>query len=185
MFSSRVDSVATSAVGDNHDLKLAVDTVIAQISEVLTHNVPGVDPNAYYNYPDDNNPWLASLEPSDANLWPHITDLYYQLGLLVYGRPCGIIQDRSDTAVNSTPASWSMADADGDGVSDSMWVQIQDVNSSKGKPIYAAIRIIDNGGMLNANTGYWFNAAADPNRTDGSSQTQINLLALAQRPTRF
>jgi hypothetical protein len=192
LFSSRVDSVATSAVGDNHDLKLAVDTVVAQISEVLTNNVPRVDANGiyygtYYNYPDDNSPWLASLEPNDSGLWPHITDLYYQFGSyqfgsVAYGRSAGIIYDHSDTAVNSTPAFWSMADADGDGVSDSMWVQIQDVNSSKGKPIYAAIRIIDNGGMLNANTGYWFNVNADPNYTNGSSQTQINLLALAQRP---
>ncbi len=185
LFSSRVDSVATSAVEDNHDLKLAVDTVVSQISNVLTHNVPGVDPNGtYYNYPDDNSPWLASLEPNDSGLWPHITDLYYpyQLGSVAYDLPPVIIYDHSDTAGNSTPASWSMADADGDGVSDSMWVQIQNLNSSKGKPIYAAIRIIDNGGMLNANTGYWFNVNAAPNLTDGSSQTQINLLALAQRP---
>ena len=53
LLSSRVDSVATSAVGGNEELKLAVDTVVAQISEVLTHNVPGVDPNGtYYDYPD-------------------------------------------------------------------------------------------------------------------------------------
>ena len=44
LFSSRVNSVATSAAGDNEDLKLAVDTVVAQISEVLTRNVPGVEP---------------------------------------------------------------------------------------------------------------------------------------------
>jgi DNA uptake protein ComE-like DNA-binding protein len=184
LFSSRVDSVATSAVGDNHDLKLAVDTVVSQISQVLAHNVPGVDPNGtYYNYPDGNNPWLACLEPYQYQYapniyrWQHVTDLYNNFGLFANDINAGIIYDHSDTAGNGV-----QADADGDGVSDSMWVQIQNVNSSKGKPIYAAIRIIDNGGMLNVNTGYWFNANADPNSTDGSSQTQINLLALAQRP---
>ncbi|MGD0078335.1 MAG: helix-hairpin-helix domain-containing protein, partial [Sedimentisphaerales bacterium] len=61
--------------------------------------------------------------------------------------------------------------------SDSMWVLIQDVNSSKGKPIYAAVRIIDNGGMLNVNTGFKF----DPSASVGASQMDINLIALADR----
>ena len=179
LFSSRVDSIATSAVGGNEDLKLAVDTVVAQISEVLTHNVPGVDPNGtYYNYPDGNNPWLASLEPNYLGVWPHVTDLYYQLGLNAYNLSPTIIYDHNDTAGNSTPTTWFMADADGDGASDSMWVQIPGKMSAKGKPIYAAIRIIDNGGMLNVNTGFKF----DPNSSVGSSQTQINLMALADRP---
>ncbi len=172
LFSSRVDSVATSAVGDNHDLKLAVDTVVAQISEVLTNNVPGADAN-YYNYPDNNNSWLASLEPNDVNLWPHITDLYSQFGTFAYDLAPAIIYDRGDTAGNGVPA-----DADGDGVSDSMWVQIRDVNSSKGKPVYVAIRIIDNGGMLNVNTGYKF----DPSVSVGDKQSDINLMALSWRP---
>ncbi|MGA2093364.1 MAG: hypothetical protein ABSH16_08170 [Sedimentisphaerales bacterium] len=56
-----------------------------------------------------------------------------------------------------------------------MWVLIQDVNSSKGKPIYAAVRIIDNGGMLNVNTGFKF----DPSASVGASQMDINLMAFA------
>lgn len=73
------------------------------------------------------------------------------------------------------------ADADGDGVADSRWVKIPNM-TSKGRDVYTAVRIIDNGGMLNANTAFLF----DPNdpireRVDGSSQTQINLAALSQR----
>jgi hypothetical protein len=173
LLSSRVDSVSTSGVGDNQDLKLAVDSVVAQISEVLTRGVPGVDPNnTYYDYPDNSNPWLASLEPNDSGLWPHVTDLYYQFGLNAYLWP-GIIYDHNDTAGNGVAA-----DADGDGVSDSMWVQIPGKVSAKGKPIYAAIRIIDNGGMLNVNTGDKF----DPNHSVGSTQLDINLMTLSWRP---
>jgi hypothetical protein len=178
LFSSRVDSVATSAVGDNHDLKLAVDTVVAQISQVLTHSAPGIDPNsAYYNYPDASNPWLACLEPYQFG-----TDYFWRQVSNIYGPAVQIVQAQILPDYNNMFIPYTEADADGDGVSDSIWVQVSDVNSSKGKPIYAAIRIIDNGGMLNINTGYWFDVNADANRTDGSSQTQINLLALAQRP---
>ena len=175
LFSSRVDSIATSAVGGNEDLKLAVDTVVAQISEVLTHNVPGVDPNGtYYDYPDNFNPWLASLEPNYLGVWPHVTDLYYpQLGFSAYNLPANVIYEHGDPAANGI-----QADADGDGASDSMWVQIPGKMSAKGKPIYAAIRIIDNGGMLNVNTGYKF---FDSNSV-GSTQLDINLMALSWRP---
>jgi hypothetical protein len=183
LFSSRVDSVATSAVGDNEDLKLAVDTVVAQISRVLANDTPGVVPDlnlppaSYYDYPDGFNSWLASLEPNAAMSWPHITDLYYQLGPLAYNVPVNsssaIIPEYQPSVTTNTPA-----DADGDGVSDSIWVPVQDMNSSKGKTIYAAIRIIDNGGMLNINTGYKF----DPGASVGKTQTDINLMAFAQRP---
>jgi len=72
------------------------------------------------------------------------------------------------------------ADADGDGVSDSRWVLIPDLYTSKGKPIYAAIRIIDNGGMLNVNTAYKFtHTKADPETNpdliNGSKQWHVNL----------
>jgi hypothetical protein len=178
LFSSRVDSVATSAVGDNEDLKLAVDTVVSQISQVMSSDIPHADANGvpieeYYDYPDDWNPWLASLEPNDVNRWPHITDLYYPAGLgsFAYNFAPKIIYDHGDTAANG-----ASADADGDGVSDSMWIQIPGKTSSKSKPIFAAIRIIDNGGMLNINTGFEF----DTNSV-GTSPLDINLIALAGR----
>ncbi|MGA2324242.1 MAG: hypothetical protein ABSG22_10385 [Sedimentisphaerales bacterium] len=178
LLSSRVDSVATSGVGDNQDLKLAVDTVVAQISEVLTHNVPGVDPNGtYYNYPDANNPWLACLEPyqSGSNyFWRQVSN--------IYGPPAWQIVQAQVLPEYQPATPNTLADADGDGVSDSIWVQVPGKASSKGKPIYAAVRIIDNGGMLNINTGYKFDPCGPIGSIDGSSQTQINLLALANRP---
>jgi hypothetical protein len=194
LLSSRVDSVATSAVGDNQDLKLAVDTVVAQISEVLTHNVPGADPNGtYYDYPDpcsNIDSWLACLEPYQFAFkdyhWRHITDINNTFWAYPGLRdiPAKVVheyQDRGEVG-DSTPAKQFYADADGDGISDSIWVQVPGKMSTKGKSIYAAIRIIDNGGMLNVNTGYKFDPCGPIGSIDGSSQTQINLMALAGRP---
>jgi hypothetical protein len=183
LLSSRVDLIATSAISENKDLNLAVDTVIARISEELSLDVPYTDPNGiirqeYYDYPGGGDYWLASLEPNDANLWPHITDLYYRLGSLAYNvliiAPSAIIPEYQPVVVAD-----ELADADGDGVIDSIWVKIPDKTSSKGKSVFAAVRIIDNGGMLNVNTGYKFDPCDVITRIDGSSQTQINLMALS------
>ena len=46
------------------------------------------------------------------------------------------------------------ADADGDGVADSRWVRLPGIQSSAGKNIYAAVKIIDNCAMLNLNTAH-------------------------------
>jgi hypothetical protein len=178
LISSRVDSIATSSIADNEDLTLAVDSVIAQISQVLTADIINSgDPNCYADYPDPCNYWLASLEPNDSIIWPHITDIYNRLGDFAYLPVDGVLHDHSDTAGDSMPGNLYRADADGDGAPDAVWVRIQSINSSKGKPIFAAIRIIDNGGMLNVNTGFKF----DPLSSVGSKQADINVMALSWR----
>ncbi|MHC4739241.1 MAG: hypothetical protein ACYS9Y_10095, partial [Planctomycetota bacterium] len=76
------------------------------------------------------------------------------------------------------------ADADGDGVADSRWIQLPDTTGSKGEPIFVAVRIIDNSAMLNVNTAYKFDPSdsnAPITDIDGSSQTQINLAELSLR----
>jgi DNA uptake protein ComE-like DNA-binding protein len=185
LLSSRVDSVATSGVGDNQDLKLAVDTVVSQISQNLANGVPGVvidpclPPPAYYDYPDPcTDFWLACLEPYNSGTgyrWRHVTDLYNNFG----SSANNIIADITPEYQPAITPYNTLADADGDGVSDSIWVQVPGKASSKGKPIYAAIRIIDNGGMLNINTAYKF----APNYSVGSTQLDINLMALAWHPS--
>ncbi|MHC4088557.1 MAG: hypothetical protein ACYSU5_25630, partial [Planctomycetota bacterium] len=84
---ARVDKVATSAISENRELDLAIETVIAGISQELVSDIPGVAGQEYYDYPDGNNIWLASLEPElindfgtvDANddiyKWPQISDV--------------------------------------------------------------------------------------------------------------
>ena len=174
---ARVDKIATSAISDNRELDMAIDAVTAQIAQELALDVPG-DPNRdeeYYDYPDDRNAWLASLEPFESGSgtseyrykWLHISDLYRVLESQPYA-----------------PIAYLDADADGDGVADSIWAEMPEVTSSKGWPIYAAVRLIDNGAMLNVNTAYKFDPCEVPlllERIDGSSQMQINLAALSQR----
>ncbi|KKK59563.1 hypothetical protein LCGC14_3033140, partial [marine sediment metagenome] len=61
------------------------------------------------------------------------------------------------------------ADADGDGVSDSRWVVIPKMRSSKGKDIYAAVRIIDNCAMLNLNTAHTKDSSTEPKYLEDAS----------------
>jgi hypothetical protein len=198
---SRIDKMATTATSESRKLNFAVDTILARICEELALDVPGAnDPNQeYYDYPDANNVWLAGLEPyksGDDYFWGQISDVTGFLGsrewdtndiLISNSDPniCfkAIIPEYKAVLLNSSGGLLEqLADADGDGVADSKWFELNDVTSSKGKPIYAAVRIVDNSGMLNVNTGYKF----DPNSTvvdniDGSSVLQVNLMGLASR----
>jgi hypothetical protein len=208
---SRIDKMAASAASENREINLAVETVVAKIKQELVSDVPGVA-GEYYDYPGLEDRWLASLEPNvddrgttrtddDIYYWPQISDV---TGYLKYRRwparnvlitnsaPAppllrAVIEDYRPIALDPNGLLLEqLADADGDGVADSMWVKVDGITSSKGRPIYAAIRIIDNGGMLNVNTGFKFNPA-DPcfssiDYIDGHSQLQINLMALAGRP---
>ncbi|MDD5063153.1 MAG: hypothetical protein PHQ35_00125 [Phycisphaerae bacterium] len=176
---ARVDKMSTSAISQNKDLDSVAEAVVAKISQELVLDVPGVAGQEYYDYPDANsNAWLASLEPykSGTNYyWRRISDIYNRLD--ANDLPAGIVPD-----YQSSIAEDVSADADGDGVADSKWVKLDDITSSKGKSIYAAVRIVDNGAMLNVNTAYEFDPnAGSSNRIDGSSQTQIDLFTLAQR----
>ncbi len=191
---ARVDRIATSAISENKDLDSAVEAVIAKISQELVSDVPGIGGQPdYYDYPDVNNAWLASLEPYDSGgyKWHQISDVTGYLER----ENCGtadieinsdaIIEDHKeielddDGDIETSPEQ--LADADGDGVADSKWIELDDISSNKGRAIYAAIRVIDNGAMINVNTAYKFDPTESRERIDGSSQMQINLLALAQR----
>lgn len=173
----RLDNIAAVAKSQNEELNSAVETVVAGISRRLVLDVPGMPEQEYYDYPDANNTWLANLEPNESGMWRRISDLY---GVLDANNLEADIVD--DYQAGIFPGL--DADADGDGVTDSRWVFVPDVTSSKGKPIYAAVRIVDNGGMLNANTACIFDPC-DPDvqsvDIDGSRQTQINLAGLSQR----
>ncbi|HAL44379.1 MAG TPA: hypothetical protein DCP47_00410 [Phycisphaerales bacterium] len=70
------------------------------------------------------------------------------------------------------------ADADGDGIADSKWIDISNLRTATGR-VFAAIRIIDNSAMVNVNTAYKFDPMSlDVNEIDGTSQMQINLNGL-------
>ncbi len=69
------------------------------------------------------------------------------------------------------------ADADGDGVADSRWFVVPHVAGSEGEDLYAAVRIIDNSGMININTAYRdpTNLLTTPGQWDGSLLSHVNL----------
>jgi hypothetical protein len=195
---ARVDKMATSAISENKELNFAVETVVALVSQELVLDVPGMPKGQeYYDYPDANNAWLASLEPyknGTVYKWRQISDVTGFLNVKNFATqdvsvdPPGTrkyIQEYPEITLDANSELEELwADADGDGIADSKWIKLDDVTSNKGKPIYAAIRIVDNGGMINVNTAYKFDPNVGPanaNLIDGSSQMQINLAALSQR----
>ena len=64
---TRVDKISTSAITENKELNLAVDTVIAKISQQLILDVPHNDPcrlpQEYYDYP------YHSVHPGPDATW--------------------------------------------------------------------------------------------------------------------
>jgi len=188
---ARVDKIATSAITENKELQFALESIVAEISQQLALDVPHSDPNRppqeYYDYPDPCNAFLAALEPYQSGtdyFWRQVsdvTDYIRDRGWDASNIPTVIISDHNGIYLNIDGSLRKQrADADGDGVSDSIWIKLND-NTSRGKPVFAAVRVIDNGGMLNVNTAYKFDPAEPIGRINGSSQTQINLAALSQR----
>ena len=191
LMTARIDRMSTSGISENRDLNAAVEAVIAKISHELAMDVPGMpEGREYYDYPGRQDRWLASLEPyKDGNdyEWSQISDVTGYIGSSEQEDVnAGIVKDHETIKLdlNGKVESDAVADADGDGVADSKWIELDDMTSSKGQTIYAAIRVIDKGGMLNVNTAYQFdpnNPGTDGEYIDGSDQMQINLLGLAQR----
>lgn len=200
MIAARLDAMSAKAVTQEKDLNAAIESIVAKLANELVQDTPikgvNTDPNNYYDYPDSNNPWLASLEPyNDGGTykWGQISDLTGYISRSILGvKSSWDTQNISTEVILQYPEikltdgylADQLADADGDGVADSKWFELENVSSSTGKPIYAAVRVIDNGAMLNVNTAYKF----DENETDsllidGFRIAQINLMNLAKGST--
>jgi hypothetical protein len=164
IITARVRSIAASGTTDNRELNAAVQSVVGRVDTVLVQDlfgaslnrgiIDGTDPN---NEPYDGSnvdSWLASLEPDATTFkWPYITNLSGGTVMPTWNKVSAIVADYQD---ENTIASGAIADADGDGVADSMWIKLPNLTTSKGKPVYAAVRIIDNCAMLNLNTAFGF-----------------------------
>ena len=170
VMASRLGEMSTSSIADERRLDAAVDSVVGQINKVLVDDlygelrksklVDGTADNEGFDSPVSDL-WLASPEPAvndsgtpsdtsdDTYLWKHISNIYSLTPLT------DLTPNISDSSGTST------ADADGDGVSDSVWVMMPSLKDSKGTDIYAAVRIIDNCAMLNLNTAYGIDADSD------------------------
>ncbi|MCX5647456.1 MAG: helix-hairpin-helix domain-containing protein [Phycisphaerae bacterium] len=185
VLAARIDKLATSATTDSRELDLAANAVLAEIDDTLIADVPGIGSDQeYYDYPDANNAWLASAEPYQSGTgngsyyWRQISNGAGMPAVGTRDVRIRLVGEREAINPNDPNAN---ADADGDGVGDARWFEVPGVMSSRGRPIYAAVRILDNGGMLNVNTGYKFDPTErDPNLVNGSSQLQVNLLALGK-----
>ena len=188
LMTSRIDEMATSGILRTRELRAGVNVVVDRIRTVLTDDLFGGDDflldgngtDEYWDYPGDDDPWLASLEPiydpgNTLYEWPHITDLYGHISaisgfyevddpsypvsteivtqIIADNEPVGDVVDDPSNPTVILP--WgTRADADGDGVADSRWIALPGISSSQGENIYAAVRIIDNCGMININTAY-------------------------------
>ncbi len=237
LLSSRVESMSTSGIAENKALGSAIDVIVEKISNELVNDVPGVSGQEYYDYPGEEDTWLASIEPyrnvsydptdpgfepshDSKYIWPQITDLtgvlqnqeddemkfatrhvkvdppgarkvileYPEIELNDDGSWLGTgdpkVTGDSDDGINEDEYRGQLADADGDGIADAKWIKLTDVSTGKGKDIYAAIRIIDNGGMINVNTAYDFDpgvvfANNTPEKVDGTTQSNVDLAELA------
>jgi hypothetical protein len=188
IMAARLDKMGATATSDSRELDFAVDTVVAQISDTLARDVPGVsDGQECYDYPDANDPWLADLEPyrlsATEHRWRQVSNL---TGVATSDtRDVAITPVGERAPIADVNSLQSDADADGDGVSDARWHRIPGVMSSRGKPFYAAVRIIDNGAMLNINTGCLFSdlPLSQRHMVDGSRLNQINVAVLARGVT--
>ncbi len=195
LVASRLDKTATTAVSDLKQLDLAVQSVVAMISQKLADDIgkyyaPDANAEDYKDYPDKYDSWLASIEPyrADPNYyWRQISDINDRFGnqrSMVENVPAYYV--RSDEVIDPNYTRSQLADADGDGIGDSRWVRLGSVDSQRPEDIFFAVRVIDNGGMLNINTGYKF----EPNspvqsEIDGSRLYQIDLTSLTGRGPDF
>jgi DNA uptake protein ComE-like DNA-binding protein len=199
VMSSRIDQMSTESIRQERDLDAAIASIITKLADELVLDTPGIGGQPdYYDYPGDKDTWLASMEPYDdagTYRWGQISDLTGYIGRRIPGLKNSwgtqkiepkiisehetILLDKDGIIKDDDPNGGQLADADGDGVADSKWIELDDMSFSTGQPVYAAIRIIDNGGMLNINTAYLFDPCAtdvEANDIDGSRIAQINLM---------
>ncbi|MHC4445027.1 MAG: hypothetical protein ACYTA5_20710, partial [Planctomycetota bacterium] len=191
---SRLDRQAVKGVAEDHSLDAALEQTISIIKETLANDVVRLDriggapskiklldptdenpketlefSNEPYDYPGDNDKWLASIEPYDngsAIIWQQTSELF---GASSKNTPARIVDP-------NTPANnGRVADADGDGITDSRWRRLPFTDAA-GNSYWVAVRIFDNCGMININTAWdMTRARSDDFNSFGELLTQVNL----------
>lgn len=187
VMASRIDEMSTSSIVKTHDLDLAVESVVELISESLTQDVTLAQQEAF-DFPGWDNirgdRWLSTINPDpndpdtpadysdDFYIWTKLTDLTGELQ--DWGKYSLLADIYLPVEANDIPhvPNWYTlpwyardyqvaADADGDGVTDSIWIRLPGKTGARGEPIFAAVRIIDNCGMLNLNTAHSINSNSE------------------------
>ncbi|GMU23009.1 MAG: hypothetical protein AMXMBFR13_30930 [Phycisphaerae bacterium] len=194
---SRMDRQGVRGVSDTQLTTAALDFVLRELQKVLAEDVVNNGPNGQanqlldggnsrepYDAPGAKDPWLAPIEPKGPTpvTWESVSSF---LG-------------SSGTTMNILAEWGSAVDADGDGIPDARLSPLLtglDASGSSGLKIQAAVRVIDNCGMVNVNTA-WKRDSGLPNNTDiqldnrarvgdpnsyGEYPHQINLFRLLNR----
>lgn len=168
-------------------------SVVLSAAGTAQDNTSG--PNATYkpyNAPDPGNVWLAPTEPLPNLDWPRVSDVFGSRmgGIPGFGTVTASVCDPSmpanvpnagDVPFIISVATTSVADADGDGIADSIWRAPPELQRDDGKYRFVALRIIDNCGMLNVNTAWEMIPAVYTNwDTYGMLPNQLNLGAVLE-----
>jgi hypothetical protein len=153
------------------------------ISDIYDNNF-GINPSALYFDPDDKSntsQWdstvsLAFWVRSTFGIPPQSVSTVARIVSDKDSTEC--IKDNADTSTEPDIWLWgARADADGDGVADSRWVKVPNLTGPRGQNVYTAVRIIDNGGMININTAFRdpSGLTTTPGEWDGSRLSHVNL----------
>jgi len=155
---TRLDAKQAKALAEKAPADPLAQGIVDQVRALLQRdlhigtgsaNMPYADTQAgtvgwaeFIDYPSGttDNPWLASNDasPTSGSLWAHLSDL---------GNTGGISVD--DVANNASSPPY--VDTDGDTLVDAV-LYATGVTNVMGDEYYAAVRVIDLGGMLNVNT---------------------------------
>jgi hypothetical protein len=124
----------------------------SQITDLFSNNF-GIPFSGYYDpqHDTDSTDW----DGSKPEFQVHATNVLTKI-ISEEDRVYVIRQNAANWSAGNLLDRGARADADGDGVADSRWIKLPNMSSSKNKPVYAAVRIIDNCAMLNLNTANCF-----------------------------
>lgn len=175
---ARLDRLSTANINDNfidQVLAATLSRVASALQEDVVCNCAGSEhfltnraeaKDELYDYPYTNHNgtpgeyddmWLASTTPGqNYSKWPHITNMSATGSFLSEGDTPGSNND-VDVSCEALPNPLStnienndLADADGDGLTDSRWA-VAPIAEIRGRKYVMAVRIVDLASMLNVN----------------------------------
>ncbi len=154
------------------------------------------DPD-FYDPADPTTHWMTNSQfnhDTSSDSHPYWVSAFNMVGKIIHeDTPIEntILDKNPDAFFNQRNLGYSdswngmRADADGDGIADSRWVVIPDSKTTdQDQWLWAAVRIVDNGGMLNLNTALRGYDPLDPQPTgDGSLLTDIDMESICRSDT--
>ena len=146
-----------------YDATNSDDTWLASLEPVFNDNTTPDPADDFYEWPRITDLW-GSIQANADSLYAQGNWFDSGSGDQVSAQDMqvDIIAPKDTTEVeDGTDPSLTMpygarSDAAGDGVADSRWVKVPGMTTSRGKDVFAAIRIIDNCAMLNLNAAHCF-----------------------------